>query len=1060
MLLESFVSFFRLNSTVLSNFIHACTFVAGFNEDQPNPSALEELEGMIDSRLMIIPDILEKVLDLKKLSLKYLQGILESMAEEKKPITPHLVDLSNMISTYLGNSNDKDLMLHLLVVSDLFKSQIDDRFFIQQFEEYLDEALFSKYFESDNFEERGSESSSAAARMQNRKLQRKQTKRFTTKTDTNHFEVSGNTLNTSHVADVKRMSSLAQIADPETAYLRDSMLIGEEDMTISPGSNLKKDSTDIDEILAAGSRKSLTIEKPQLLAFFPKIIESLKSGYTLVDRLLGFIIDPLNADLGDVWEKVYPEYSEMPIEKYFKEQYLGKTLLSDPDVCKQIPLHFFRAYKTVETLSLPSNLRVLFNCCETFMDIFFRRVCEELDPSEDEDTIYNPNLIASMILAFLQVEPFATYNYLMFYNAPFLMARYLNHSKIFDVLLALAFPQPAIAETTEEMTLKLWNYFRQSDFFPDLVSTLGKPKCLFPEKLKQSVEYKPVKCADLSRLSMGNTNKNLLKLLGTKFYQGLTRGVMVEDAKFIVADIDRVREHFKYSKQKSNNMTRELQEHTTSPQSKKLKRSDTLELINDQEAIIQEIKRNFPLNSKDTLIITSPERLAQIEPFKMVMHLSDSGAKLRKDGSSSRTNKTVRMHRGSVVLTNGSSLKKRLTTKVSPFSLGEASLIRTGSKQFDKLPERNTLVAAVPKKSEKEVPKSTFGQEALPPIQGISGNHHNSSTTRRASVLGDKEKRGSFSTQRKDPQENSHRQGKSVDHQYISVPVEMSTRSGQNPSSHPVGTQRYNLHSNSRQGQGRTFSTTLFIPQLLCRENIAVLSALYPSQTKFATLTEFDRSCTQMSFPKDFLEGEQHSVATTEFLLEILNCIQASESSFLTKLKVSKKTQNPTQLCITLFERNEFSVFQSLLLHCYSRYPLIRLLQHNSAILAGQFVCQCLKLSEMDTSFLKQYRRKFHAILVENFSYLQRLIISCFTLPKEGPLAGGTSAQSHSAAGGGSPAVGIAAQTLPKSGTYQVVLLKLLAYILKWEGIFQRGVYPQLSEFVWEIVLEWFFNFG
>lgn len=213
---------------------------------------------MIDSRLMIIPDILEKVLNLKKLSLKYLQGILESMAEEKKPITPHLVDLSNMISTYLSNSSDKDLMMQLLVVADLFKSQIDDQFFIQQFDEYLDEALFSKYFENDNYDERGSESSSAAGRMHSRKLQRKQTKRFTTKTDTNHFEVSGNTLNTSQVADIKRVSSLAQIADPETAYLRDSMLTGEEDAIISPGSNLKKDTADIDEILASGSIMKLT----------------------------------------------------------------------------------------------------------------------------------------------------------------------------------------------------------------------------------------------------------------------------------------------------------------------------------------------------------------------------------------------------------------------------------------------------------------------------------------------------------------------------------------------------------------------------------------------------------------------------------------------------------------------------------------------------------------------------------------------------------------------------------------------------------------------------------
>ena len=779
--------------------------------------------------------------------------------------------------------------------------------------------------------------------------------------------------------------------------------------------------------------------------------------------MIGFVIDPLNADLSELWEQTYPDIPDISIERYFKEKYLGKTLLSDPEVSKMAPLHFFRAYKTVETLSLPSNLRAIFNCCETFMDIFFRRICEELDPSEDEDTLYNPNLIASMILAFLQVEPFATYNYLMFYNAPFLLARYLNHSKVFDVLLALSFPQPSIAETTEEMTLKLWNYLRQSDFFPDLVSTLGKQKCVFPERLKLSVDYKPVKCADLSRLSMGNTNKNLLKLLGTKFNQGLTRGVMVEDAKFIVGDIDRVKEHLKLFKHRVP-QSRETSENSASPRTKKLKRSDTLELITDQEAIIQQIKRNFPINSKDVLIITSPERLAQIEPFKAAIQNSDSVGRSRKDLSTSRTSKPPRVHRQSVHYPNNSVIKKRVTTKVSPFSLGEASTLRSGSKTYEKSVERIPLIPPVAKKNDREHQKSTFGQDVLPPIVTGGGGHNNSNTGRRSSQLGDPHKRGSFSLSRKDQADHHQKLGKSLDLQYISVPTDTSARSGHTPagsvpSSHHGPASRYTLHTGNSKPAARTFSTTLFVSQLLCKENTSVLAPLYPSQTKFATLTEFDRTSAQMSFPQDYTEGEHHSLPTCEFLLEILKCTQAAESAFLTKLKVSKKTHSPLQLCVTLFERNDFSVFQSILLHCYAYFPLIKVSAHNSAIVAGEFICLCLKLSEIETSFLKQYRRKFHAILVENFSYLQRLIITSFTLPKDGPMSSGVQPAAVPVGAGSVPAAGSLAAQLPKSGKHQVILMKLLAYILRWEGTFQRKVYPQLSEFVWEICLEWFYAY-
>ena len=116
----------------------------------------------------------------------------------------------------------------------------------------------------------------------------------------------------------------------------------------------------------------------------------------------------------------------------------------------------------------------------------------------------------------------------------------------------------------------------------------------------------------------------------------------MEDQKFIAADIDLVKKYQKEARAKFTAMKASLYDpdsQKSNPKTKQLVRSGTLELMPDENTIVQYIKASMPINAKYMLIITSPAKLAQIEPFKPRVN-DDLHSKLRGDLASARTNKS------------------------------------------------------------------------------------------------------------------------------------------------------------------------------------------------------------------------------------------------------------------------------------------------------------------------------------------------------------------------------------------------------------------------------------
>ena len=238
------------------------------------------------------------------------------------------------------------------------------------------------------------------------------------------------------------------------------------------------------------------------------------------------------------------------------------------------------------------------------------------------------------------------------------------------------------------------------------------------------------------------------------------------------------------------------------------------------------------------------------------------------------------------------------------------------------------------------------------------------------------------------------------------------------------------------------YSQTLFISQLVNRDNIVMLNKLYPSQQKYALLYDIDTRIQKMVFPRDFLANERQNLSICEYILEILKSIQQCESNLLSKLNIVKKSFSCSSLIGCLFERNDFKMFEMIVKYFFLKFPLVKVSNYNSAMLCGEIISLVLKESENVKSFFSQYKRKFYMLIGDHILYLMKLIITSYTNINEV-----TVTSSH--------------MKLNKViGRHNIILIQLLHYVVKYERIFQKDYLKLVSEYAWEITLDWFFTYG
>lgn len=388
------------------------------------------------------------------------------------------------------------------------------------------------------------------------------------------------------------------------------------------------------------------IDKIPTLADVHNFTLVLRQNSQLTTDIISMIVEPLSMPLDECWEINYPEVADISNQDFFRQNKgMAKKFVETEDNKKWINFYLFRAYKMVQAICATHNMKTLFAYSENFLDVFFGSLERQLQASDLDDRLYNANMLADLVLHVIKVEPYAGYNYVLFYNVPFLFMRFLDRPIVADLLLAVTCPTNLFVESTEEMANKFWDYFKQSDFFVDLFAMLTDGPHVDVRKMKSA--YKPIRIPEMSKLMVGGSQqidkqKARAVLNASRLTLASTKGIMVEDQKFIAADIDLVKKYQKEARAKFAAMKGSLYDpdsHKANPKAKQLVRSGTLELMPDENTIVQYIKASMPISAKYMLIITSPAKLAQIEPFKPRVN-EDSHPKLRRDSVSARTNKS------------------------------------------------------------------------------------------------------------------------------------------------------------------------------------------------------------------------------------------------------------------------------------------------------------------------------------------------------------------------------------------------------------------------------------
>lgn len=388
-------------------------------------------------------------------------------------------------------------------------------------------------------------------------------------------------------------------------------------------------------------------DKTPVLADVRNFTLVLRQNSQLTADIIAMIVEPLSMPLDECWELNYPEVADMDNRTYFRQNPgMAKHFIETEENRKWINFYLFRSYKMVQTLCASHNLKTIFTFSESFLDSFFTSLEHQMQASDLGDRLFNANVIADLILNIIRLEPFAGYNYVMYYNVPFIFARFVDRPAVMDLMLTFTCPTNLIAESTEEMANKFWQYFKQSDYFVDLFAGVTEGRRIDGRKLRST--YKPIRIAEMSKLMVGGmhqTDKNKVKasMMASRLtLADSTKGIMVEDQKFIAADIDLVKKYQKEAKKKLAAMKGSLLDPdspTKKSKGRQLVRSGTLEMMPDENTIVQYIKERLPINSNYTLIITSPEKLAKIEPFKPKLN-DDSNKKIRRDSVSARTTKS------------------------------------------------------------------------------------------------------------------------------------------------------------------------------------------------------------------------------------------------------------------------------------------------------------------------------------------------------------------------------------------------------------------------------------
>lgn len=85
----------------------------------------------------------------------------------------------------------------------------------------------------------------------------------------------------------------------------------------------------------------------------------------------------------------------------------------------------------MKSMTMPQNFRFIINSSAGFIDSFFKKINDEILQYNDAHYC-NFDHIMTIFIFVMEQEPLLAINYIMYYNLPFQLLKYLHFPKVFD----------------------------------------------------------------------------------------------------------------------------------------------------------------------------------------------------------------------------------------------------------------------------------------------------------------------------------------------------------------------------------------------------------------------------------------------------------------------------------------------------------------------------------------------------------------------------------------------------------------------------------------------------
>ena len=122
---------------------------------------------------------------------------------------------------------------------------------------------------------------------------------------------------------------------------------------------------------------------------------------------------------------------------------------------------------------------------------------------------------------------------------------------------------------------------------------------------------------------------------------------------------------------------------------------------------------------------------------------------------------------------------------------------------------------------------------------------------------------------------------------------------------------------------------------------------------------------------------------------------------------------------------------------------MVKISQTNSSVVCGKLICKILDLTNIQTCYMKNYKKKLFTMLANHTHMIIKILMNIYSITKDT----------------GKLVMAAKIRVTKKMTEEKIVVLKLLTQLLRNDYTFRLGVMDQISESPVDVLVTWFFDF-